>query len=423
MTVLSEKVKKDLTWAMRAALLEQCMSSKVLKESKEHMDVAKKFIKEEATYEQLLNLTYNPVREKHYLSTDILESCALFGLKRIMKLKEGIEAPGQRDGTGPYKDSAQRAETGDVGKKELSGEPCPMKEESEEKDPEEVAKDIKGNEETVKSGMAKVAPSERGEVLKNLRKMKEALSEGKLKTVDGKIQLLTTVLKEKGEWGEVEKAVKKAAKKEYEEAPTTQAGRGFGSALQKGVSTVKRRLTGAGEKEKEMELQTATMRAKRHAAAAEKQRLADVAKAAETAKTSTAQSYETQPGMKVQRGLEKTGGRAREILASAREQAKTALKSPAAKWVALGVTTALAVATAAYFIYKRYLSSAAKSCAAAPDRSKCMKVNKIKAIQTTVGQLEAAMRQCDSAKNPKKCYMKYAKQVAKWKGRLAKMAR
>ena len=49
MSILTEKVQQDFEWAMRTALLEKCMSSKVLTESTTH--VAKKFIKEEATYE------------------------------------------------------------------------------------------------------------------------------------------------------------------------------------------------------------------------------------------------------------------------------------------------------------------------------------------------------------------------------------
>ena len=39
----------------------------------------------------------------------------------------GKNARGKRTGTGPYKDSAQRRETGSKGKRRLSGEKCPKK--------------------------------------------------------------------------------------------------------------------------------------------------------------------------------------------------------------------------------------------------------------------------------------------------------
>jgi hypothetical protein len=55
----------------------------------------------------------------------------------IQKLDEGQDARGERDGTGPYKDSAQRQATGDMGKRKLAGEACPKGKQDEGKLPKD----------------------------------------------------------------------------------------------------------------------------------------------------------------------------------------------------------------------------------------------------------------------------------------------
>lgn len=67
--------KKDLIWAMRSALLE-ATSEKVSVMESSVIDETVDFIKKEATYEQLLNLVYNPNRKQNYLESDILEFVA-----------------------------------------------------------------------------------------------------------------------------------------------------------------------------------------------------------------------------------------------------------------------------------------------------------------------------------------------------------
>lgn len=45
--------------------------------------------------------------------------------EKDVEASEGKEEAGKRDGTGPYKDSMQRQQTGDVGKRKMAGEKCP----------------------------------------------------------------------------------------------------------------------------------------------------------------------------------------------------------------------------------------------------------------------------------------------------------
>jgi len=78
------------------------------------------------------------------LAKDMLRAMDESELKELV---EGYEERGKRDGTGPYKNSAQRKVTGDKGKRQLAGEKCPAKE-SKEKDSkmktnEDIATDVK----------------------------------------------------------------------------------------------------------------------------------------------------------------------------------------------------------------------------------------------------------------------------------------
>lgn len=68
---------------MRKALLEQVKGKGVLTESKRA--AAENFILNEATYEQLLNLVYNPARETNYMKTEALEKVALEAYEAHLK--------------------------------------------------------------------------------------------------------------------------------------------------------------------------------------------------------------------------------------------------------------------------------------------------------------------------------------------------
>jgi len=70
--MLTKQSREDLKWAMRASLLEQAGQI----QEKEARQFVKEFVLNEATYEQLLNLTYNPYRDDVYLESEKLETVA-----------------------------------------------------------------------------------------------------------------------------------------------------------------------------------------------------------------------------------------------------------------------------------------------------------------------------------------------------------
>jgi hypothetical protein len=71
--MLTPNDREDLRWAMQCSLLEQ---SKVLTESSS-VNTIKEYVLEEATYEQMLNLVFNPYSSQDvYLESDLLEDIA-----------------------------------------------------------------------------------------------------------------------------------------------------------------------------------------------------------------------------------------------------------------------------------------------------------------------------------------------------------
>ncbi len=71
MSLLDKNSKKALVESMRHALISSVKSNKALTESVQMESV--KFVKEDATYEQLLNMTMNPIRESKYLPDFVME--------------------------------------------------------------------------------------------------------------------------------------------------------------------------------------------------------------------------------------------------------------------------------------------------------------------------------------------------------------
>jgi len=78
-------IKNDLTFVARSMILENCSNSATLLESGAVKNIVK-FVKEEATYEQLLNLAFNPQREKNYLPSELIE--CVVGIKILHELKQ-----------------------------------------------------------------------------------------------------------------------------------------------------------------------------------------------------------------------------------------------------------------------------------------------------------------------------------------------
>jgi len=75
MSILTKEDRSDLVYAMRKTLLEQVRQKGILTESKKAAAV--NFILNEASYQQLLNLTWNPERETNYKGIEVLEKVAL----------------------------------------------------------------------------------------------------------------------------------------------------------------------------------------------------------------------------------------------------------------------------------------------------------------------------------------------------------
>lgn len=75
MSILTKEDRRDLVYAMRKSLLEQVRTKGVLTEAKRV--AAENFVLNEATYEQLLNLVYNPEREDNYQPTEVLEKVSI----------------------------------------------------------------------------------------------------------------------------------------------------------------------------------------------------------------------------------------------------------------------------------------------------------------------------------------------------------
>ncbi len=72
--ILNEKDRSSLTYVMKVTLLDQCSQNPSY--FGDNVQDITTFIKEEATYEQLLNLTFNSKRQETYLPAEVLESVA-----------------------------------------------------------------------------------------------------------------------------------------------------------------------------------------------------------------------------------------------------------------------------------------------------------------------------------------------------------
>ena len=82
MSILTREDRKDLVYSCRKALLDHVDSSGILTESTRA--AARHFILNEASYQDLLNLVYNPNRDTGYLDTEVLESVALESYARVL---------------------------------------------------------------------------------------------------------------------------------------------------------------------------------------------------------------------------------------------------------------------------------------------------------------------------------------------------
>jgi hypothetical protein len=85
-----------------------------------------------------------------------------------------------------------------------------------------------------------------------------------------------------------------------------------------------------------------------------------------------------------------------------------------------GIVLAAIIATAAYKVYKGYLSKAAKACQGrkGEDKTKCMKDYKRKAVQEEIKAMTKLMSECSKSKEPVKCKNAIKKKIDSKKKKL-----
>jgi len=90
-----------------------------------------------------------------------------------------------------------------------------------------------------------------------------------------------------------------------------------------------------------------------------------------------------------------------------------------------GVAVALALGVAAYKLYKRFYSKAAKSCNKYSGKSKtiCMAKYRVDSLKKAKSVLSKKSRECSKTKEPEKCKNELAKQLSKFDKKIFKAER
>lgn len=85
----------------------------------------------------------------------------------------------------------------------------------------------------------------------------------------------------------------------------------------------------------------------------------------------------------------------------------------------------VALATAAYYVYKNYLSAAAKACANLEGvrKKRCMLKYKLEGAKKAIKKLQEAFSACSQKNNPQKCEFRIKQQVRKWEERIQRYQR
>jgi len=79
---------------------------------------------------------------------------------------------------------------------------------------------------------------------------------------------------------------------------------------------------------------------------------------------------------------------------------------------------AAAITALGYKVYKSYISKASRSCKSRPDKEKCMKEYKQKAIIQQIRMLQKNKKYCNKSSNPHKCANKVDKKIISLKDKL-----
>ena len=94
----------------------------------------------------------------------------------------------------------------------------------------------------------------------------------------------------------------------------------------------------------------------------------------------------------------------------------------ATKYILAGAVAAAAV-VAAYKIYKRFFSKAAKACKgkSGGEKTACMKKYKIDGLKAAKAEIMKSMSKCAKSKNPEKCKVEVKKKALKFDAKIAKI--
>ena len=82
---------------------------------------------------------------------------------------------------------------------------------------------------------------------------------------------------------------------------------------------------------------------------------------------------------------------------------------------------AAVIATAAWYIYKRFFSAAAKACStkSGAEKTKCINQFKRKAVMATIGKLNGSKSKCAAGKAGEKCRINVDHAILKWRRKMA----
>ena len=392
--MLPLQVKEDLKWAMKRALVEKTLDIKSLNES--NRTAANTFILKEATYEQLLNLTFNPVRETKYISADLLECLAIDSISKMFNIPVISESEKIK------KNKAHAQSAKNAGGEVATGAP---------------------------KAKATVTESEKNKLYKTKNQIKKTKIVENLNTVEGKIGLLEAILLEveapQPQFQMTPEAEEAMMKNKYGGAGHTQYSPEEQAALAAAPATSAAQGT----------LKSAALNRDIAAGTADKLNIpgTQTANTLPTEVTGGAEKVDViQPGMGAQipgvpqgapvaptmwdkmkgvgQDIGKYAQQAGEQIAGGAKQLGGAIqKNP-------GIAAAtLATGAGAYFLFKRFMSKAARACAGQPDKNNCMKLYKANGIKQTIGQLNSTKKQCagDQA-----CIQKLDTQIASWQQKL-----
>lgn len=123
--MLPKEDRKNLCWAMRKTLIDAIEANPTLTEAGKI--AAKNFVVNEASYADLLNLTYNENKAEEYLPASVLESVAVEQYRDYI-MEAAAEAAANEDEEGEAGDAEDEGEPAADGEGDVEDEGEPVQE-------------------------------------------------------------------------------------------------------------------------------------------------------------------------------------------------------------------------------------------------------------------------------------------------------